>query len=74
MVRDATEHGRKVITDDHGLTRRFIPAKATDNPYLDEAYFRRLDSIPDPARRAAIRPGIPERQTHDYAWHGVTCQ
>jgi len=35
---DATEHGRKVITDDHGLTRRFTPAKATDNPYLDEAF------------------------------------
>jgi Terminase large subunit, T4likevirus-type, N-terminal len=36
---DATEHGQKAITDEHGLTRRFIPAKATDNPYLDEAYF-----------------------------------
>ena len=52
-----TEHGVKVITDDHGLTRRFIPAKATDNPYLDAAYFRRLDAIKDPARRAAMRDG-----------------
>jgi|GEM_PF-217755 len=54
---DPTEHGRKVVTDDHGLTVRFIPAKATDNPHLDEAYFRRLDAIPDPARRAAMRDG-----------------
>jgi phage terminase large subunit len=54
---DATDHGDKVVTDDHGLTRRFIPAKATDNPHLDEAYHRRLDSIPDPARKAAMRDG-----------------
>ncbi len=54
---DPTEHGRKVVTDDHGLTVRFIPAKATDNPHLDDAYFRRLDAIPDPARRAAMRDG-----------------
>jgi terminase large subunit-like protein len=54
---DPTEHGRKVITNEHGLTIRFIPAKATDNPFLDEAYFRRLDAIPDPARRAAMRDG-----------------
>jgi hypothetical protein len=54
---DATDHGRKIVTNDQGLTVRFIPAKATDNPFLDEAYFRRLDSIPDPARRAAMRDG-----------------
>jgi hypothetical protein len=52
-----TMHGAKVLTDEHGLTKRFIPAKATDNPYLDSAYFRRLDSIPDPSRRAAMRDG-----------------
>jgi hypothetical protein len=54
---DATDHGRQIVTDDHGLTVRFIPAKATDNPYLDAAYFRRLDAISDPARRAAMRDG-----------------
>jgi hypothetical protein len=52
-----TEHGSKVITDKHGLTVRFIQAKATDNPWLDEAYFRRLDAITDPARQAAMRDG-----------------
>lgn len=54
---EPTGHGRKVVTNDQGLTVRFIPAKATDNPHLDEAYFRRLDSIADPARRAAMRDG-----------------
>ena len=54
---EKTDHGTKVATDDFGLTIRFIQAKATDNPWLDAAYFRRLDAITDPARRAAMRDG-----------------
>jgi len=54
---DATDHGTKVITDDHGLTVRFIQAKATDNAHLDAGHRARLDAIPDPARRAAMRDG-----------------
>lgn len=54
---EPTEHGRKVVQNDSGLTVRFIPARATDNPFLDAAYYRRLDAIPDPARRAAMRDG-----------------
>lgn len=54
---EATEYGRKIIRDEHGLTVRFIQAKATDNPHLDPAHKRRLDAIPDPARRAAMRDG-----------------
>jgi hypothetical protein len=54
---DPTQHGQVVVTDEHGLTVRLIPAKAIDNPYLDQAYFRRLDAIKDPARRAAMRDG-----------------
>jgi hypothetical protein len=54
---EPTQHGDEVVTDEHGLTIRFIPAKATDNPHLDEAYHRRLDAIKDPARRAAMRDG-----------------
>jgi hypothetical protein len=52
-----TVYGAQVVTDDFGLTRRFIPAKATDNPHLNAGYFRQLDAIPDPARRAAMRDG-----------------
>jgi phage terminase large subunit len=54
---EATRHGRDVVTDDHGLTVRFIQAKATDNPHLDAGQKARLDAIPDPARRAAMRDG-----------------
>lgn len=54
---DATDHGKQVVTDDNGLSVRFIQAKATDNPHLDDGYFKRLDSIPDPQRRAAMRDG-----------------
>ena len=54
---DATGHGKEVVTSEHGITRRFVSAKATDNPHLDAAYHRRLDSIADPARRAAMRDG-----------------
>lgn len=54
---DGTHDGRDLVTDEHGLTVRFIQAKATDNPHLDAAYYARLDAIPDPARRAAMRDG-----------------
>ncbi len=54
---EPTEHGDRTVTDEYGLTLRFIPAKATDNPHLDAAYHRRLNAIPDPKRRAAMRDG-----------------
>jgi Terminase large subunit, T4likevirus-type, N-terminal len=54
---DATDHGGKVVTDIHGLTVKFIQAKATDNPHLDPGHRARLDAIPDPARKAAMRDG-----------------
>lgn len=75
---EETDHGQKVVTDEHGLTRRFIPAKATDNPFLDEAYFRRLDAIPDPARRAAMRDGdwgqFSGQMFTEYRWDRHTVQ
>ena len=40
-----------------GQTVAFIPARATDNPHLNKGYFKVLDSIPDPQRRAAMRDG-----------------
>jgi len=62
---DATDHGEHVALDTNGpagdddepVTIRFIQAKATDNPHLNAGYFRMLDSIPDPQRRAAMRDG-----------------
>jgi phage terminase large subunit len=54
---EPTEYGRRIVTDEHGLTVRFIPARATQNPHLDSGYVKRLDAIPDPNRRAAMRDG-----------------
>lgn len=54
---EATDHGRKVVTTDQGLTVRFIQARASDNFHLDAGHRARLDAIPDPARRAAMRDG-----------------
>lgn len=54
---DATNHGEKVVVGEKGHTIRFIPAKATDNTHLDDDYLNVLDTIEDPARRAAMRDG-----------------
>lgn len=54
---DGTNHGQDIATDDQGLTVRFVQAKASDNPHLDDGYHKRLNSIPDPQRRAAMRDG-----------------
>lgn len=58
---EPTNYGAHPVTDDQGMTIRFIQAKATDNPHLDEGYRRRLDGIPDPNRRAAMRDGDWDR-------------
>ena len=39
------------------LTHMFIPAKLTDNPYVNAEYIHALNAIPDPQRRAAMRDG-----------------
>lgn len=46
------------VREAHGLSsvRCFIPAKVTDNPYIDEAYLHRLDQL-DPDTRRALRDG-----------------
>lgn len=54
---ESTKFGQKIVVDADGLTRRFVPAKATDNPFLNAGYHKLLDAIPDPARRAAMRDG-----------------
>lgn len=39
------------------LTHIFIPAKLSDNPYVNPEYIDALNAIPDPQRRAAMRDG-----------------
>jgi hypothetical protein len=54
---DATDDGHKVVTDEQGLTTRFIRASVHDNPHIDRKYLRRLEGIEDPARRKAMLDG-----------------
>jgi hypothetical protein len=54
---DATDDGHKVVTDEQGLTTRFIRASVYDNPHIDRKYLRRLEGIEDPARRKAMLNG-----------------
>lgn len=53
---DATERGTKEIIDAAGRRRIFIPAKATDNPYVGD-YDKTLEGIADPDLRARIKDG-----------------
>lgn len=53
---DATDYGTKEIIDAAGRRRIFIPAKATDNPYVGD-YEKTLAGIADPELRARIRDG-----------------
>lgn len=53
---DATEYGAKEILDKAGRRRIFIPAKASDNPYVGD-YDKTLEGIADPDLRARIKDG-----------------
>ena len=53
---DATDHGKHVVVDDRGRTRRFIQAKVEDNPHLNAEYASDLDALPE-AMRKAFRDG-----------------
>ena len=53
---DATDHGAREITDKAGRRRIFIPAKASDNPYVGD-YDKTLEGISDPDLRARIKDG-----------------
>lgn len=55
---DATDDGRKVITDDQGRTTRFIRSSVYDNvQHVGKKYVAILEGIQDPARRAAMLGG-----------------
>jgi hypothetical protein len=53
---DATEYGRYEIIDAAGRRRLFIPAKASDNPYVGD-YSKTLEGIDDPDLRRRILDG-----------------
>jgi hypothetical protein len=54
---EPTGYGQTIIVDPNtGQTRRFIPAKSTDNPSLDDTYRQRLNNLPEPLR-SAFRDG-----------------
>lgn len=53
---DATDYGAKEIIDKAGRRRIFIPAKASDNPYVGD-YGKTLEGIEDPDLRARIKDG-----------------
>ncbi len=54
---EPTQYGRRVYHDHNGASIRFIPSRAVDNFHIDPGYLGRLDAIPDPNRRAAMRDG-----------------
>jgi len=47
---------RPTATEPNPPTRCYVPARATDNPYLDKGYINRLNSMSDNLRRA-LRDG-----------------
>ena len=45
----------EIYTDEHGLTRKYIPARLDDNPYLDgETYKKQLAHLPEQERIALL--------------------
>lgn len=53
---DATDHGKNTYVDGAGRRVTFIPAKASDNPYVGD-YEATLAGIADPELRARIKDG-----------------
>ncbi len=53
---DATEYGKKVVTDVRGRTVRFIPSKLSDNPHVNPEYAMDLMAL-DGQQRAAFLDG-----------------
>lgn len=53
---DATDYGANTIIDQAGRRRMFIPARASDNPYVGN-YEETLKGITDPDLRARIKDG-----------------
>lgn len=66
---EATDYGKKQITDAAGRLRVFIPAKVSDNPYVKN-YAETLKGISDPELRRRILDGdwgvMPDQAFSDW--------
>jgi hypothetical protein len=66
---DATDYGQREIIDAAGRRRLFIPARASDNPYIGD-YEKTLEGIEDPDLRRRIRDGdwsaMPDQAFSDW--------
>jgi hypothetical protein len=51
---DATSHGKHIVTDERGRTRRFIQSRVSDNPHLNPEYAHDLAALPEAMRRAFL--------------------
>ncbi len=51
---DATNYGRRIVTDARGRQVRFIPSSVTDNPHLNKEYVDDLKALPDKLRKAFL--------------------
>ena len=51
---DPAPDGLKLITNKAGITRIFIPATIDDNPHIDPAYRKSLESLPEAEKAAKL--------------------
>ncbi len=51
---DPEPHGHTIIENQAGSKRVFIPATVYDNPYVDPAYLKQLESLPEAEKQAKL--------------------
>lgn len=51
---DPYPEGQRLITNKAGITRIFIPATIDDNPHIDPAYRKSLESLPEAEKQAKL--------------------
>jgi hypothetical protein len=51
---DPAPEGLKLLTNERGLLRIFIPATIKDNPHIDPAYLKSLESLPEAEKQAKL--------------------
>lgn len=72
---EATDNGKREIVDKAGRRRIFIPARASDNPYVKD-YAKTLEGIADPELRRRILDGdwsvMPDQAFPDWRPDKIT--